>query len=169
MNGCSGACCAAFTLTPDLEECEVEGGTRRVDDEAYIADMVVPISVGEALARKVAFGGSVDEGLGGKQWYRCRHWDEGTRLCREYGSRPAMCRDYPYLRGGGCEHGCSCVGRSARACGVYPQGDASGRGTPVLPGYGERTDPRVMLRVVGHVMWACDRSVSREGNATLRG
>ncbi len=27
--------------------------------------------------------------------FRCTHWDTKTRLCDAYGSRPAMCRDYP--------------------------------------------------------------------------
>lgn len=29
--------------------------------------------------------------------FRCTHYDESTRTCAAYSSRPAMCRDYPRL------------------------------------------------------------------------
>lgn len=107
---CHGGCCAAFTLTPSMEE----WGEHRLEaeEEAYIADMVIEITAGEAVMRLAAFGAKPPgpkKLTDGTQYYRCRHWDEGTRLCREYESRPDMCRNYPGYRGSDkvCEH-CGC-------------------------------------------------------------
>jgi Fe-S-cluster containining protein len=75
--------------------------------------MLEPITIKEAQARRAKFGGApllegADEEVG---WFKCRHWDETTRLCTIYDQRPWMCRIYPSTsKGEVCDHGCDCVG-----------------------------------------------------------
>lgn len=71
--------------------------------------MLIPISHQEAVDRRARFGVDLPVHADDGPFFRCRHWDETTRLCGIYDTRPAMCRDYPY--GQPCEHGCSCQAR----------------------------------------------------------
>lgn len=72
-------------------------------DDRYIADMLIPLTPEEADARLDRLGIST---LRFADWhykesaelFTCRHWDETTRLCTAYESRPAMCSEYPYER-----------------------------------------------------------------------
>jgi Fe-S-cluster containining protein len=104
-SGCTGACCAAFHLEYTLTELR----TRKLQDGAFIADMVIPLSPKEARQRAEQFGGT------GKwpwklrgHYFACRHWDEKTRLCTVYDRRPRMCSGYPY-EGEPCGLGKSCT------------------------------------------------------------
>lgn len=74
-------------------------------DGPYIADMLVPLTHDEAEARAKRF--SVAPPDKDTQFYSCRHWNEDTRLCMAYESRPGMCRKYPYDRA--CNFGCGLV------------------------------------------------------------
>lgn len=110
MSGCTGACCVAFCVSSNSAEGIADRVTPKGDGHV-LEDMLIEISEGEAVLRLAAFGGNV-KGVrpgGGRPWFKCRHWDEGTRLCRIYERRPKMCRDYPHGEGK-CEHGCSCAG-----------------------------------------------------------
>lgn len=105
VSGCSGSCCVAFPLGITHEELTSE--PERFTDGEYILDMVIPLTAEEAAARAEEFG-TVLQGEG--PFFACRHWNELSRLCMAYESRPLMCSNYPYARKGGCEHGCSCEG-----------------------------------------------------------
>jgi len=117
--GCTGACCAAFQLEYTLRELR----TRKLQDGAFIADMVIPLSPKEARERSLRFGGNA------LPWpwkqrghhFACRHWDEQTRLCTVYEERPRMCSGYPY-EGEPCElgEGCTCIVAPA-VSGVKPR------------------------------------------------
>lgn len=106
---CPGHCCAAFTLPRPLEEYQAD--PERIDDGEYVADMLIPLTREDALARAGRFG-FVDSRMGAAassdsgdyHWFTCRHWDEDTRLCTAYSERPRLCRDYPY--DWDCSHGC---------------------------------------------------------------
>jgi Fe-S-cluster containining protein len=112
---CPGTCCAAFTLPrkPDhlfRDFLEIADGTT-------IAAMAIPLTPEEAGARILAAGGVVDHGGFVEpekgHWYTCRFWDELTGLCRNYESRPEVCREYPY--GDPCNHDCGYCGGQRRA------------------------------------------------------
>jgi Fe-S-cluster containining protein len=101
---CPGHCCAVLRLRDSLE-------TLRAEDDPesqQIADMVIPLTHRQAVARSRKFGSTcvIKATPAGPNsgWYACRNWDEETRLCTIYEDRPSMCRDYPYDRE--CRHGC---------------------------------------------------------------
>lgn len=99
---CAGACCAVFTIWKDVWDPK-----RRlsVEDGEYIADMLVAIPATEAAERARRFGSTYEPAASdGRVWFKCRHWDEETRLCTAYDERPRMCSEYPY--GQGCDHSC---------------------------------------------------------------
>jgi Fe-S-cluster containining protein len=77
-----------------------------VQDGPMIAEMLVEITHEEAAERIARFDarGETEEG---RPVYRCRHWDEETRLCGAYQVRPRMCVRYPY--NSPCEH-CGAIG-----------------------------------------------------------
>lgn len=105
---CRGDCCVAFPVssTPDdiLSFTYPSGNAL----EAFtILGMIEPISFNEAVERRERFEVKLMP-YSGEQYYKCRHWDEMTRLCGKYSERPWMCRNYPD-RVDGCEHGCDCV------------------------------------------------------------
>jgi Fe-S-cluster containining protein len=104
-NTCAGACCAVFPM--HLGQAPFRRKGELSAENEYILDMLIPLTRRQALARSRRLGypdppkwASHKYGL-----FTCRHWDEETRLCGAYESRPAMCRDYPYGRP--CERGCS--------------------------------------------------------------
>jgi Fe-S-cluster containining protein len=68
--------------------------------------MLIPLSRRQALARSRRLG-YPDPPKWGKDYdlFTCKNWDEQTRLCGIYETRPNMCRDYPY-EGRSCERGC---------------------------------------------------------------
>lgn len=105
-NGCSGLCCAAFSLPERPEKLPEIAG----DEGEQIAAMVIPLTAAEARERYEAFGGTDPEQFpaDGTLFFTCRNWDEVTRLCAIYETRPDMCRKFPY--GNGCPHGCPCKG-----------------------------------------------------------
>lgn len=86
MSRCTGHCCRSFPVcgtTPEEWADPKWYGTKQ--DGAYISDMLIHL------------------GHNGKQdYYTCRHFNPDTGDCKQYESRPAMCRDYPY--GSECEH-----------------------------------------------------------------
>lgn len=94
---CDGACCAVFYLPLSIEAIRA-GGMETYVDGPYIADMVIPLTLEEARARRERFGIPPAEEAAevGVNQFTCRHWDETTRLCGAYDARPTMCRDYPY-------------------------------------------------------------------------
>jgi Fe-S-cluster containining protein len=106
--GCTGACCAAFQLEYTLRELR----TRKLQDGAFIADMVIPLSPKEARERSLRFGGNLVPWPWKQRghYFACRHWDEQTRLCTVYDQRPRMCSGHPY-DGEPCElgAGCTCI------------------------------------------------------------
>lgn len=90
---CEGGCCAVFFYHGPEEAVS--------DDQKFIADMLIPLTIEEAKARLERFGldprPSLDDD---ERWegraFTCRHWDEESRLCTVYSQRPKMCRDFPY-------------------------------------------------------------------------
>jgi len=105
-DGCTGACCAAFYLPYTIRELR----TRKLQDGAFIADMVIPLSPKEARERSHRFGGNLESPwrLRG-HYFACRHWDEQTRLCTVYDQRPRMCSGYPYGEPCKIGEGCTCT------------------------------------------------------------
>ena len=105
-DGCTGACCAAFYLPYTIRELR----TRKLQDGAFIADMVIPLSPKEARERSQRFGGNLEGPwkLRG-HYFACRHWDEQTRLCTVYDQRPRMCSGYPYGERCKIGEGCTCT------------------------------------------------------------
>lgn len=77
--------------------------------EAFtILGMIEPLTFQEVTERASRFG--VNKSPNSEtRYYKCRHWDEETRLCTVYEDRPWMCRTYPETNSG-CEHGCDCQG-----------------------------------------------------------
>jgi Fe-S-cluster containining protein len=110
--GCSGACCAAFPLSPSNNAGFPPMTARArlwidqgIVDGLDILAMVLPVDHEQARDRIVAVTG--DEGghvNPEREYFRCVHWDETTRLCTNYEDRPEMCRAFPY--GKQCEYGC---------------------------------------------------------------
>lgn len=113
MSACTGKCCAVFNYPTPPETL-----AKRTDDAdaLFLADMLVPLTTDEALARAERFGVTPPAGIDLVRWatqsdiYTCRHWDEETKLCGVYEERPMMCRGYPYV--GKCQHDCKCEFRS---------------------------------------------------------
>jgi Fe-S-cluster containining protein len=94
--GCIGACCAAFYVPYTIRELRTRDD---LQDAAFIADMVIPLSPKEARERSQRFGGSRTRSWPWKlrgHYFSCRHWDEESRLCTVYDERPRMCSGYPY-------------------------------------------------------------------------
>lgn len=120
VEGCTGACCAAFYFprTPrEIGQLIELNGQYNGYDGRMIEDMLIPLTDEQVTARAAEFGFE-DPGRG--NYYTCRHWDDGTRLCGVYDHRPQMCSAYPYERAcghcgteGGCQqkghldHGCA--------------------------------------------------------------
>jgi Fe-S-cluster containining protein len=112
--GCTGACCVAFPLGGNLAAWPGLSARGRlwvdegVNQGLDILAMVIPLTHEETLHRGRRFGlhgfGPLDEPDPAREYFRCIHWDEQTRLCGNYEHRPEMCRAYPY--GEPCEHGC---------------------------------------------------------------
>lgn len=103
---CGGQCCAVFWI-PNYDD--LRERPERYDDGAYILDMLRPLTREQARVRGLLHGVEVSKLLRpsrneGAILATCKHWDEETRLCGAYESRPRMCLDYPY--GNGCSHGC---------------------------------------------------------------
>lgn len=105
---CKGDCCIAFRVPFTLQQlANGDVGEKDAEEAMVMADMLVPLTVGEANARQLRLiegeltpFSIADEG----HLFMCRHWDEETRLCTIYEDRPAMCRDFPY--GESCRYGC---------------------------------------------------------------
>lgn len=100
---CTGACCAVFEFRdPQLP------GWEDVGDGEFIADMLIPLDLVTAAERMERFGAAYWADQVHHDWegrsikspsrrlYTCRHWDEDTKLCGAYESRPTMCAEYPY-------------------------------------------------------------------------
>lgn len=108
VSGCDGRCCSVFNYSATLDELRA----RDTDEARYLVDMLIPLTPEQAKERALRFGATPPPGYTLDQWaaagqaYTCRHWDEDTRLCTAYETRPKMCSDYPYARR--CEHGCGC-------------------------------------------------------------
>ena len=99
---CDGRCCAVFTTSSRLADLIADPSAHQDGD--YLLDMLIPLTLEQACERETMFGIPLSSPF--SERFTCRHWDEGTRLCTAYESRPAMCRDYPV---GECAHGCGCV------------------------------------------------------------
>ena len=72
---CTGECCSDFILS--------QAPNSDTPDDKLIRAMVIPNGKG-------------------KGHFTCRFWDEETRLCLIYQSRPQMCRDFPDAYSGPC-------------------------------------------------------------------
>lgn len=105
-NGCTGLCCVVLKFNRPVEDLR----SGKVIDGKQIADMIIPITNEEAAERMKRFGSPLEPPVPGDEeegkLFKCKHWNEDTRLCGIYPDRPLMCRAYPYGRP--CEQGCSC-------------------------------------------------------------
>lgn len=106
-SSCDGRCCAVFCLPHTIRQLRQKAAAGALEDGAFIAAMVIPLTPNQARERAAEFGTKLEA-----RWehrghhFACRHWDEETRLCTVYEQRPTMCRDFPYGRG--CHNeGCS--------------------------------------------------------------
>jgi Fe-S-cluster containining protein len=104
---CPGHCCAALCIPETIDDIRADVHD---PDAQMIADMLIPLTHRQAVARAKKFGappGTVTRYPSGpkSRWYTCRHWDEETRLCTVWENRPEMCRGYPYDHS--CRSGCS--------------------------------------------------------------
>lgn len=111
-NKCTGLCCAAFFIyrtNQDQKDTIAELYASDDPSNIYIAKMLIPLTETEVKERMLKFGGTVPEHVEMKQgqWFTCHHWDENTRLCKDYENRQNVCRDYPTLDYPVCEYGCS--------------------------------------------------------------
>lgn len=112
LQSCDGDCCVAFRVPYTIEQlADADVGDQDKAEALDLAAMLIPLTVEQANDRQNQYvRGSktgftdYDEGF----LYKCRHWDEETRLCRIYDDRPPMCRTFPYGRP--CRYGCSCAG-----------------------------------------------------------
>lgn len=110
-SACPGYCCAAFFWPRTITEMRKLAHTFM--DGAQIRDMLIPLTPKEAKARYERFSGrKVPRGVFGWKhrghFFTCKNWDEDSRLCKVYETRPSMCKGYPY--GKPCEHGCGFSG-----------------------------------------------------------
>jgi Fe-S-cluster containining protein len=110
INSCDGRCCAAF-IVPKISHTKLAEGLPPFPskDEAYIWDMLIPITATEGRIRNKKITGvepTLDWETDGTEnyLYTCKHWDEQTHLCKDYENRPYMCRSYP--NHGVCQFGC---------------------------------------------------------------
>lgn len=110
-SACPGYCCAAFFWPRTLAWMRKHSHTMR--DGEQIRDMLIPLTPKQAKERYERFAGrKVRRGV--FAWkhrghhFTCKNWDEESRLCKVYETRPQMCKGYPY--GKLCEHGCGFEG-----------------------------------------------------------
>lgn len=109
---CQGDCCVAFRVPYTMEELEAGDVGDQDQAEAFVlAEMLEPLTLQEFMDRQDEFvlGARTrvteeDDG----HLYKCKKWDEETRLCTDYENRPPMCRTFPYDKP--CRYGCSCTG-----------------------------------------------------------
>ncbi len=117
---CTGACCMAFPLPEDPGGLwkrydhwlrHRHGLQQQGDDDVpllidihIIAPMVEYLGYQTTPMYEVAESARALTTAGKTQphWYRCKLFDQDTRLCTIYERRPRMCRDYPY--GKPCEY-----------------------------------------------------------------
>lgn len=110
---CDGRCCSLFTYTVPLEQiADRYAAGEGAAGDLQLLELLYPLTPEEARERALRFKveGLFGSGIAKDQppengYYSCRAWDEETRLCTIYDTRPQMCRGYPYGRG--CQHGCS--------------------------------------------------------------
>jgi Fe-S-cluster containining protein len=98
-NGCNGSCCAVFNYSSSHAELRDPEHLKLIHDGEMLADMLIPLTVTEAQERAKQFGSPLelsDDTNQADYLYMCRHWDEDTRLCGVYDSRPRMCAEFPY-------------------------------------------------------------------------
>ena len=99
---CPGHCCAVFSISETIDDF-ARRQLRHTDGE-YIYQMLRPLTLDAATEHW-----AISTGVPPPAWLAqmteepehglivtCTHWDSGTRRCRSYENRPAMCRDYPY-------------------------------------------------------------------------
>jgi len=117
--GCTGQCCAVFTIKPgDLLAKGLHGDA----EDFLVLNMLIPLMPEDVGPRLRGLGYASGEDYGdsygpwarsdggeGVTWFAftCRHWDEETRRCGIYAERPTMCRRFP--NGETCR-GCGCAG-----------------------------------------------------------
>jgi Fe-S-cluster containining protein len=107
VSNCDGRCCAVFYLPVNHYEA---GRWPYFSEGEQIAGMVVSLTPVAAELRRVRFG--IPYPFRAYHAYTCVHWDEDTRLCREYETRPLMCSEFPY--DSPCPHGCGYALRPGR-------------------------------------------------------
>jgi len=107
MPECVGTCCVAFFLPYKKDEFENRATKKDASDEIRkVNDMIIPVTNSTVRRRRNKFGmalGIRKENEG--HYFKCKHWDEETKLCNDYENRPVMCRDYPYDKV--CSMGCN--------------------------------------------------------------
>lgn len=113
---CPGDCCVVFSFPALMQRfpthaTQLSHIRALVFEGEYIGDMLVPLTIAEAEERSARLGNG---GTGFTVPWTCRHFDETTKLCGAYDSRPHMCRDYPGLVP--CAHGCAHA--LTGACGI---------------------------------------------------
>lgn len=110
-SACPGYCCASFYWPRTISW--MRKHAHRMVDGAQIRDMLIPLTPKQARERYERFSGKAAPRETFRWKFRghhftCRNWDEESRLCKIYETRPQMCRGYPY--GKLCEHGCGFAG-----------------------------------------------------------
>jgi Fe-S-cluster containining protein len=99
-NGCNGTCCAVFTYSSTHDEMKDPEHLKLIHDGEMLADMLIPLTVEQARERAEKFGSPLadieNDSPSVGSLYMCRHWNEETRLCGVYDSRPLMCAEFPY-------------------------------------------------------------------------
>jgi Fe-S-cluster containining protein len=112
--GCNGDCCIAFPVSSSPDRMIGFRHPGSALEALTILGMIEPLTLAEAVERRKRFALNSELIPDPKEkYYKCRHWDEATRLCSKYEERPWMCRTYPNCdKGDVCEHGCDCKGQS---------------------------------------------------------
>lgn len=106
MAECLARCCECFRIKRDDLKALRED-PESVRDGPYIAAMLRPITPQKAQKFHRAWGFVGWKPEPGDSFFKCKHFDPHTRLCRAYEDRPGMCRDYGTAKAP-CKHGCGC-------------------------------------------------------------
>lgn len=106
--GCNGDCCIAFPLSSTPDQIAGFRHPASAREAMTILGMIEPLTPLEAANRRAQFG-NTHPVSSEEKYFKCRHWNETTRLCSKYYERPWLCRTYPNSDKG-CEHGCDCKG-----------------------------------------------------------
>lgn len=101
LDRCRGHCCRCFCLSCDIGELKLstlnayEYGNRKLIDDVYVLDMLIPLGVMSKEQVLAEFGISGEAiGPDSRMRFTCRHLLENGD-CGAYESRPELCRRFP--------------------------------------------------------------------------